>query len=100
MEIIRLRLCPLILPIVSRSSAELSTPIGAFMGSQSLANLPCLVNLSLSVTCNDNLGLVQIQLLLFTLSVHEATYLFYCPSETSGRVWKHLMFKVDYTMAV
>ncbi len=32
--------------IVIRSAAELSTPIGAFMGLRSHANLPCLVNLA------------------------------------------------------
>ncbi len=34
---------------VSRSSTELSTPIGAFMGLCSHTNLPCLVNMALNV---------------------------------------------------
>lgn len=33
----------------SRSATNISTPIGAFMGLQSLANLLCLVNLALSI---------------------------------------------------
>jgi len=33
--------------VVSRSRAELSTPVGAFMGSRSYVNLTCSVNLSL-----------------------------------------------------
>ncbi len=35
--------------IVSKSPAELSPPIGAFMELRYNANLPCLVNLALSV---------------------------------------------------
>ena len=34
---------------VSRSNSELSTPICAFMGLRSHDNLPCLVNLALSI---------------------------------------------------
>ncbi len=41
-----LRLCSLICTVVSKSSAEISTPIGAVLELRSHANLPCLVKLA------------------------------------------------------